>query len=43
MIQTLSELVKSAAQKLPNIKSNLLVLTFNSFGQSRIVLIGDAR
>ncbi|OCL08597.1 putative erythromycin esterase [Glonium stellatum] len=42
MVQTLSEVVKSVAQKLPDIESNSFSAYFDSFGQSRVVLIGDA-
>ena len=43
MIQTLPELVQSIAQKLPDIESKSFGSYFDDFGQSHIVLIGDAR
>src|SRR6266480_3459275 len=43
MTQALAEVIKSVARKLPSIESAEFGACFDSFGDARVVLIGDGR
>ena len=43
MVQLLPDMIKAAAQRLPDIEDPAFGQYFDSFARSRVVLIGDAR